>query len=300
MPTVAQFGRAALRDYGVDFPASTPRVVVIPSLINPANILDITQERSLLRWLSRHDFHPYLLDWGDVTSADHGLSIADHITECIVPLLKSFRKPVHLIGYCLGGTMAYAAAAITPVASLTMIASPWHFKRYGSQQRAAIAELWASAQGAAEKIGLLPIEALQLMFWQLDAAATVEKYARFADMPLGTPEADLFLAMEIWANSGAPLPFPAARELFEDLIALDKPGREAWAIGRHIITPAHVSCPVLEVVSRTDRIVPSATAMNRGRTLHLDLGHVGMVTGRQAETQLWHPLREWLSLNTKP
>ena len=291
MPIVARAGRAVLRDYG----GSGASVVFIPSLINPANILDITPERSLLRWLNTQGLHPYLIDWGDVRAEDHSLSVGDHVTDLIVPLIETLGAPAHLVGYCLGGTMALAAAHITNVQSLTMIAAPWHFAAYPDDAHAAMAKLWESAKPVAEAMGVLPMEALQLMFWQLDPAGTIAKYARYATMPEGGEEEALFIAMEQWANGGAPLPYAAARELFEDFYAANVAGQNEWQVAGRTITPDTLPCPMLDIISLNDKIVPSTTATRHPNRLEINRGHVGMLTGRHAKTDIWRPLRAWLS-----
>src|SRR5262245_33286869 len=60
MPAVAEAHGALLRDYG----GSGPDLLVVPSLINPPNVLDISTERSLLRWLAQRGHRVLLLDWG--------------------------------------------------------------------------------------------------------------------------------------------------------------------------------------------------------------------------------------------
>jgi polyhydroxyalkanoate synthase len=291
MQTVAHAAPAVLYDYG----GTGPKVVFVPSLINPPSILDITEDRSLLCWLSKNGIHPYLVAWGDVGKAEADLGISDYIADILVPLLQKLDEPVQLVGYCLGGTMALAAAHLYPVQSLTLIAAPWHFARYPESARASMAKLWAGAEPVANQLGYLPMEMLQLMFWQLDPAGTVQKYARFAALSEGSEEAALFVAMEQWANGGAPLSYAAARELFEDFIANNTPGEGAWHVKGQCIAPASLPCPIFEIVSRTDRIVPAATASGVSNRLELNRGHVGMITGSQAKAQLWTPLREWLS-----
>jgi len=290
-PIAARKGRAALHDFG----GTGPTVVFIPSLINPATILDIIPERSLLRWLSTQGLHPYLVDWGDVGATDAGLSIADHVADVLLPLLATLSETPHLVGYCLGGTMALAAAQLSIARSLTLIASPWHFSAYPPHHRQAMDQIWDASHVNAAQMGVLPIEILQTMFWQLDPAGTIEKYAGFVDIPSAGLDFELFIAMEAWANSGAPLSFAAARELFDDFIATDLPGTSRWRVRGEVIAPERVRCPALEIVSLSDSIVPSATATRFFKRHEIDRGHVGMITGSQAKTKLWQPLREWLS-----
>ena len=289
MPAVAESGGAALRDYG----GGGPAVVFVPSLINPPNILDLGESRSLLRWLAARGRRVLLLDWGWPDEARKTLSVADHVERLLMPLAESLGEPVDLVGYCLGGTMAAAAAQLGPARSLTTIAAPWHFSGFPDEARARLARLWAESRPAVGALGLLPMEVLQSAFWSLDPARTVAKFEAFAD--LEGEAARTFVTLEDWANDGPPVSGAAARELFEDLFAADRPGAGKWHVAGEAIDPAGLAIPILNIVSMTDRIVPAPTAIRVGERIELDLGHVGMVVGSRAREKLWEPLAHWLS-----
>lgn len=294
MPVVARAGRAVLRDFG-----GTGRpAVFVPSLINPPFILDLSEEASLLRWLSRHGVRPLLVDWGDPAQAGApgaGLSIAGHVETMLLPLIDSIGEPVDLVGYCLGGTMALGAATVARVASLTLIAAPWRFDGFGAAARGEIAALWAAARPAAEALGLVPMEVLQSGFWRLDPARTIGKYETFARMDPATPAARAFVALEDWANAGAPLTLAAGRELFDAFVGEDRTGRGAWKVAERPVDPAALAIPAREFVSRNDRIVPAASAAGLPGAVTLGLGHVGMIVGSRARAELWEPLAAMLS-----
>src|SRR3546814_13417599 len=81
-----------------------------------------------------------------------------------------------LAGYCLGGTMALAAACAMPVAGLAMIAAPWRFAGFSDRARGDIASLWPSAEQVCAALGLVPMEGLQQGFWrQIGRAAWRER-----------------------------------------------------------------------------------------------------------------------------
>lgn len=288
---VAQVERVSLIDYG----GSGPPVVFIPSLINPAFILDIAPHNSMLQWLSTHGIRPLLVDWGDPTPADSGQDVAAHVADLLVPLIRELGEPPVLVGYCLGGTMAVAAATMLRPRGLALIATPWHFAGFPEQGREDMAALWTEVHEAARSIGVLPIEVLQAAFWRLDPDRVTDKYAEFGALDPAGDAARAFVALEDWANSGAPLTWGAGRELFDDLFYADLPGRGRWQVGGKAVDPATIAAPILDIISTCDRIVPAATALGRGTTLHLDTGHVGMVVGRRARAQLWQPLLQWLS-----
>lgn len=288
MPALARTEGAALRDYGGE---GLP-VLFVPSLINPPTVLDLGG-RSLLRWLAGQGRRVLLLDWGWPGEARRPLSVAGHVERILLPLMRGFGEPVDLVGYCLGGTMATAAAQLGGARSLALIAAPWRFAGFPPASRDALVQLWTQAQPAARAFGLLPMEVLQQAFWSLDPARTVAKFEAFAET--SGAEADAFVALEDWANDGPPIPVAAARELMEDFFGADLPGTRRWQVGGEVIDPDRLDLPVMNIVSIADRIVPSASAMSAGRRFDLDAGHVGMVIGSRRHELLWRPLAAWLA-----
>lgn len=290
-PVLFRAGRASLLDGG----GAGPVVVLVPSLINSSVVLDLDRERSLLDNLAAHGFHPLLVDWGCPTPDDAPQTIGDHVTDMLVPLIDAVGEPVHLVGYCLGGTMALAAAALRQVRSLTLLATPWHFARYPTEAQAAMARLWADNADAVAAMGLAPIELLQSAFWGLDPARTVAKFAALAGRHPNDPNVANFVAVEDWANSGAPLTAAATAELFGWLGGADKPGRGQWMLGGKAIHPARLHCPSLHLTALQDRIAPAATAPDAIRARACPSGHVGMIVGSRAEDGCREPLRDWLA-----
>lgn len=291
MPAVAEADGAALRDYG----GNGPPAVFVPSLINPPSVLDLSPERSLLRWLAGQGHRVLLVDWGRPDAARQKLSVAGHVEQILAPLIGALGERPALVGYCLGGTMALAAAALTPARGVATIAAPWRFAGFPDGARQRLAALWAPARPASEALGVLPMEVLQSAFWSLDPARTVGKFEAFASLPEDGAKARAFVTLEDWANDGPPLAGAAARELFEDMFAADLPGRGEWRVGGVAADPAALGVPLLDIVSTVDRIVPAATAHGRGERIELALGHVGMIVGGKAREALWRPLAGWLS-----
>lgn len=278
---------ATVRDYG----GSGPPVLFVPSLINPPTVLDL-RERSLLRWLAADGrVRPLLLDWGWEVEARSALSVAGHVEALLLPLIADLGERPALAGYCLGGTMALAAAGPSRAPAVAAIAAPWRFSGFPSESRAALARLWGGAAAASRALGCLPMEVLQSAFWSLDPARTVAKFEALAGMAEGSAEARTFVTLEDWANDGPPLPHAAAKELFEDMFGGDVTGRGSWLLA----DPAALPCPFLDIVSTSDRIVPAASATGAGERLELTQGHVGMVVGGRAKAALWEPLAGWLS-----
>jgi polyhydroxyalkanoate synthase len=282
---VAHIGPATLRDHG----GSGPPVVLVPSLINPPHILDLDEEVSLAAAIARMGRHVLLLDWGSARQRDQ-LSVSGHIEHLLVPLLQKIGKPATLVGYCLGGTMAIAAANLTPAERVVTLAAPWRFAGYPERSRSALAAMWDQSRGAAKSLGALPMEVLQAAFWSLDPERTVSKFAEFAC--LDGARARRFVALEDWANEGEPLPCAAASELIEQFFGVDRPGRGEWRIAGRRMSP-RLAVPVLHLTASRDRITPNEAAPE-GETVEIGAGHVGMIVGK-ARGQLHAELSRFLS-----
>ena len=281
---IARVCGSTVRDHG----GRGSVVILVPSLINPAHVLDLPGHSLAAAVAAQH--HVLSIDWGP--AADRAaLDLGGHIESLLVPLLHRIGEPLALVGYCVGGTMALAAANLFPVDRVATLASPWKFSAYPDAARQSLGELWGDARPAAEAFGVLPTEVLQAAFWSLDPRGIVAKFARLAAEPEASEAVRRFVTIEDWANEGEPLPLPAARELIEDLFARDLPTCGEWRVGHHAIRPD--PCPSLHFTARADRIVPAESAPP-GPVHSVASGHVGMVVGSGAPSALHRPLLDFL------
>jgi len=285
-PQVACVRGACLRHHGGD----GPPVVLVPSLINPPRILDLDAAVSLTGAIAAMEHSVLLLDWGPADRRSE-LSVAGHVEQLLLPLLRSIPGSFSLIGYCLGGTMAIAAANLIPVERVVTLAAPWAFARYPDSSKQALQDMWRHSKAAAETLGALPMEVLQAAFWSLDPERTVRKFAEFGRLDPGSADARRFVELEEWANQGEPLPYPAARELVEDMFGRDLPGRGEWQVGGQTVVD-RLSAPALHLTAERDLIAPPQTSA-AGNVVAIDSGHVGMIVG-SARAQLREQLSRFL------
>lgn len=293
MPCVATAGPARLLRYGVQM--GHHPVVFVPSLINPPQVLDLSESRSMLRHMGAAGHDAYLVDWGAPRAQDAALGLDRHVTDRLLPLLAALPRPPILVGYCLGGSLVLGAAALRPFPAVATIAAPWRFDGFPQADRDLVTGLWDKAKATCGRLGYVPMEVLQSGFWAMDPARTIRKYAAFADAEPGSDAERAFLAVEDWANGGAPLTYAAGHDLFEGFYAANATGSGAWRIDGRAVDPASLACPTLSIVSTSDRIVPAAAGPALADQRSLSLGHVGMVVGGRAPDLLWQPLSQWLS-----
>ena len=280
-PEIARLGGSILRDQG----GGGPPALVVPSLINPPRILDLDEQVSLTAAIASMGRRVLLLDWGKADERS-SLSVSAHIEQLLLPMLRSIGEPVALVGYFLGGTKSIAAANLAPVERVVTIAAPWHFANYPESSRRALLSMWGHSKAAAKQLGALPMEVLQAAFWSLDPLRTVRKFAEFGRLDPDSIEAWRFVELEEWANEGEPLPYPAAKELIEDLFGRDLAGRGEWMGSDQLAVPS------LHLTAKHDRIAPPTTAP-AGDRVAISSGHVGMIVG-SARHELHGALRQFL------
>ena len=290
-PVVARAGAARLVDHG----GHGAPVVLVPSLINAPDVLDLAPGASLTEYLAANGFNPLVVEWGAPGPSERPMGLDVLVTKRLLPLLDKLGEPAPLIGYCLGGTLALAAAALAPPPKLALVATPWVFAGYDADRRAAMGALWAEIEPTARAAGVVPPDLLQPGFWDLDPEKAVGKFERFGTLDPAAREAARYVLVEDWVNSGPPIGIGAAADIFERFYRDDEPGRGAWAVGGRAVDPAALPCPVLNIVSATDRIVPAAAAPTVGERHDLAAGHVGMMVGGRARELLYEPLARWLA-----
>ncbi len=301
-PVRWQDGPARLLDYGADLPDRAPVLLVVPSLVNRAYILDLTAERSLLRYLAAAGVRPLLVDWGYPGSVECRFTLTDYVAGQLEAALDAALAlvggPIGLAGYCMGGLLAAALACRRPraVRHLVLLATPWDFHA-DPATRERMAVLAPGLGALAARYGELPADGQNALFAGLDPFLVLRKFAavpRLADAAL-----EAFVALEDWLNDGVRLAGPVAEECLTAWYGRNAPATLGWRIAGRPVDPGRLGMPALVVIPSGDRIVPPASAqalaaaLPRAQTRELPLGHIGLMASGAARDRLWRDLAEW-------
>ncbi len=286
----------------LDFGGTGPPLLLVPSLVNRASVLDLAPGRSMVRFLAAQGPRVLLLDWGWPGETERRFSLTDYIAGRLERALMAVGEKVVLAGYCMGGLLATAAAQRRPdlVAALALLATPWDFHAADPERAAQMARMVPLLEPAMGFAGTLPVDLLQLLFTLLDSFGVAAKYRAFGRLDQDSDRARLFVALEDWLNDGVPLAAPVARECLTGWYGANTPGRGTWMVAGLPVSPAALNMPCFVAVPARDRIVPPESARPlaaaiRGAVLHAPAaGHIGMAAGSGAEAALWRPLLGWV------
>jgi polyhydroxyalkanoate synthase len=303
-PSIWSEGGTRLLDYGGTH-GGRP-VLFVPSLINRAYVLDLAEGNSMLRWLARHGVRPLLLDWGWPAETERRFTLTDYVAgrmeRAMTAAAQAAGEPPVLAGYCMGGTLAVAAAQRRPdlISGLALLAAPWDFHAPDPERAIQAAQTLPLLEPALAFSHALSVDLLQSLFTLLDPWGVADKYRGFARLPQDSPRAKLFVALEDWLNDGIPLAAEVARICLGEWYGQNTPARGQWRIAGLPVDPTAIAQPTFVAVPGRDRIVPPLSALPlarliQGAVLHQPTaGHIGMAAGVRAEASLWRPLLDWL------
>lgn len=279
---------------------ATP-VLLVPSLINRHYVLDLQPGKSFAEWLVAQGFDVFIIDWGTPGPEDRYLDFDEICDRYIGRALRvattlAGAERAHLLGYCLGGTLAAIHTAARPerVATLTALAAPVAFHDDG------LLSLWTRTptfdlRALVEGFGNVPWQLMQSAFHLLRPTLNLSKAAHVFDRAWDDEFLDGFLALETWGNDNVSFPGEAYARYVEGLYRDDGLMRGTFTLSGRPVKLDAIRCPVLAVTFEHDNIVPGPSAaalLDRvgssvKERVHLPGGHVGAVVSRKAASRLW-------------
>lgn len=312
-PVIWEGHGATLKDFATG--KSGPRILVMPSLINKANILDLTPDTTFLGYLAENGLRPALIDWGNAAQDPQINSIDDYMEKIIMPafehLASESNDPPNVLGYCIGGTLAIGLASQRPseIAKLALIGAPWNFqdlkgvslalKTYA--ERTGLMTLRHKLDSLGHVFGAVPASLFQHLFAILSPMQALQKFARFDQIDQRSNAAEIFVAVEDWLAEGVPVSVEAAKTILVDWYIENKTASGDWNLLGTPVEPKHLTCKTMIIAGRKDHIVPPALSkpllseVQNASFCDVDMGHVGMVLGRNSKKFVGKPLIKFFS-----
>jgi len=286
------------------------------ALINRPYILDLLPEKSVVRRYLEEGFEVYMIDWGVPSDGDRNLTLEDYVCGFLNRSIRHVlseraRNDLHVLGYCMGGTMSALSAALDPdpIRSLTLLAAPIDFTR-----RETLISVWTDrryfdADAFFATYGNCPAWFLQSCFLNMNPLQT------FLGKPIGFYEqmedpqfVTNFFAMERWINDNIPVAGATFREFVKNLYQENQLVRGELRLGHRRVDLGRITCPLLLLTAKNDHLVdPPSTEGIRShvgsrdvKSMMIDAGHVGLVVGGKAQKAFWPQATRWLADRSTP
>ena len=245
-------------------------VLLVPSLINRHSVLDLMPGKSFAEWMVAKGHDVYIIDWGTPGPEDRYLAFDEICDRYIGRAVRkvsqrSNDQDVHLLGYCLGGTLTtiYTAARPEKVASLVDIAAPISFADDGLLAR------WTKSRGFSvdailDAYGNVPWQLMQATFQMLRPTLNLSKGVYMVDRAWDDEFLDGFFALESWGNDNVSFPGEAFRKYIDELYKKDSLVKGEFNLSGDRVDLSRITCPLLNITFQHDNIVPAESAAREG------------------------------------
>lgn len=276
-------------------------VVLIPSLINRHYVLDLSPGRSFAEDMVKRGHDVFIIDWGTPTDEDRFITFDDVADGIIARALRvatklSGSEQVHVLGYCLGGTLAVIHAARHPerIRSLVALAAPVRFRDEG------LLSAWTQTKSfdlraLVEAMGNVPWQLMQSAFQMLRPTLNAAKVVQLVDRVWDDEFMDGFLAIETWGNDNVSFPGACYERYVDALYRKDALVKGEFSLSGKVVRLEDITAPTMAITFEHDHIVPWKSAsvlverVSSKEKLHEHLsgGHVGAVISKKAAATLW-------------
>jgi polyhydroxyalkanoate synthase len=310
---VWQLGKLRLYRYTpIAPPTSRPsRVVpllIVYALVNRPYMLDLQEDRSLIRGLLAEGLEVYLIDWGYPDGADRFTTLADYIdgllAGCVEHILRAHRlDALNILGVCQGGVFSLCFSALHPqrVRNLITMVTPVDF-----HTPADLLSKWIRKIDVAAWVGNGNVSgsALNQLFLSLMPFRLAQH--KYLDLLTGNPDrarVENFMRVEQWIFDSPDQAGAAFQEFVVWFYRENRLVRNQLEIAGRKVDLRTLKLPLLNLIGRKDHLVPrdASTALERlvgsadYTALEFDLGHIGMYISARAQQQVPVTIARWLA-----
>jgi polyhydroxyalkanoate synthase subunit PhaC len=288
-------------------------ILFVYSLINRYYILDFLPGKSLIEFMIGKGYDVYAIDWGTPGTAEQRMTWEDILSGVIGSAVRwalrtSGAPDLTMYGYCMGGTMALAYAALHPegIKNFVAQATPVDFHGGGVFAKWTRPEHF-NVDALVDAYGNVPIELMESGFSMM---APIQRATKWLDVfrRIEDPEfVTTFLAMEHWASDNVPFPGEVYRQYIKDCYQENNFCNGRMMIGGERVDLGKIRCALLNVIAENDTIAPpkSSEALSRlvsstdQETFRFPVGHIGLSTSSKGPKLLWPKIAGWIEARSE-
>jgi len=300
-------------------------VLLVPPLAATSMIFDLMPHRSVVRYFQARGFDVYLVDWGDVTSEDSGLSLESYVLGWMpkvvdAVLRESASKELSIFSYCMGGLLSLmylATSGDERVRNLVTVASPVDMHQSGvagkflsvvyKPARAISSALNVSVLDMPAKIFHVPGWVSSVTFKLTNPMGSViNTYEKFINL-WDREYLEESVTMSRWFDDMVDYPGETIKDMAVHMMINNRIAKGEMRIGKAKAKFNSIKCSVLAFAGDSDNLVSIKAAQKL-----LDIvsstdkqfcvvpgGHAGVFAGTKAPAHTWAISADWLIERSK-
>ncbi len=292
-------------------------VLLVTPLAAPALCFDLRRGCSLVEHLVSGGRPTYLVEYGQVSFKDRSLGMEHWIDEVVPAAIREVSahaggRPVHVVGWSVGGIFALLAAADQPdlpIASVSLVGSPFDTSKVpiiapvrpllnlGGADRGMITRAYQAMGGAPQP----------LVRWAFQLSSFQKLVTKPIALATHLDDRDFLAQIEAvdrFTSKMTAYPGRTFGQLYHRLIKGNGLVDGTFELNGRTISLSAITAPVLVFGGANDGIAPIAAVravlplLTGSRETRFEVvpgGHLGMLTGRAARGTTWKVLDEWVA-----
>lgn len=296
------------RFVGPKAPSARVPILVSYALVNRPYMIDLQDDRSLVKGLLERGEDVYVLDWGYPDRSDRYLDLEDYVQRFIGGAVDHLREShgvsaVNLLGICQGGVLAlcYAALNGSKVRNLITMVTPVDFQTPDN-----MLSNWTRGMDVdlfVDTLGNVPADLMNFSYLMLKPfRLNLQKYVGMVDILDDAKAMQDFLRMEKWIFDSPDQAGEAFRQFIKMFYQDNGFINGGVRIGEEDVDLGFVDMPVLNIFAEQDHLVPpqASRAMEAliGTEDYTELsfrgGHIGIYVSSRAQKEVPDTIHDWL------
>jgi polyhydroxyalkanoate synthase len=253
----------------IQYAPTTPQVrpeplVIVPAWIMKYYILDLSPENSLVKHLVDQGFTVFIISWKNPDREDRDIGFDDYRRLGVLPAISAAlaitgAKRAHLMGYCVGGTLAAVIAAAMArdfddrLQTLTMLAAQTDFDEAGELKLFIDESQLATIEDIMWEHGFFEANRMARTFNLLRSNDLI--WSRIVHHYLmGEPEKLNDIAA--WSTDATRLPYRMHNEYLRKMYLTNDLAEGRFAVDGRTVAMQDVRAPIFVVGTEWDHVAP--------------------------------------------
>ena len=290
-------------------PSAKVPTLIVYALVNRPYMVDLQEDKSLVRNLLAQGEDVYLVDWGYPDRADRWLTLDDYINGYLRRSVDAVArnagvKKINILGICQGGAFSLCFSSIYPekVRNLITMVTPVDFhtpdNMLSNWTRTMDADLFV------DTIGNVPADLMNMCYLMLKPMRLFQqKYVGMVDILDDRRELENFLRMEKWIFDSPDQAGEAFRQFMRDFYQGNKLVKGGLKIGSREVDLKNIRMPVLNIFAEQDHLVPpdasralkDAVGSADYTQIAFKGGHIGIYVSSRAQREVPPAIHAWLA-----
>lgn len=297
------------RFIGDTAPTASVPLLITYALVNRPYMVDLQEDRSLVKGLLAQGQDVYLIDWGYPDRSDRFLLLDDYVNRFIDGAIDHLRhasghEAINVLGICQGGALSLCHAALHPhkLRNLITMVTPVDFHTPDN-----MLSNWARMVDVdllVDTLGNVPADLMNLSYLMLKPfRLNVQKYVGLLDILDDSRAVQDFLRMEKWIFDSPDQVGEAFRQFIQQFYQGNGFIEGGIVLDGQTVDLGRVDMPVLNIYAEQDHLVPpDASRALRGLVgtddyseLGFRGGHIGIYVSSRAQREVPTAIASWLA-----